>query len=122
MRIDKCEWCGAPIERAATGRRKRFCDGRCRVAAHRSRQDAFELPETSDDDLPPLPGDVGAALTGTAASTDEQVCAAILAVSTCEITLARLGREARPELGWRCAMFSAAIAEARRKFFEGVLP
>lgn len=31
-----CEWCGRPLELAATGRPRRFCSTRCRKAASRS--------------------------------------------------------------------------------------
>jgi hypothetical protein len=31
----RCAQCGAPIERARTGRRRRFCGDRCRLAAWR---------------------------------------------------------------------------------------
>lgn len=121
IRVDKCEWCSKHFERAATGRKRRFCSTACRVAHHRSKQ-VVEWEPVEETALPDPTEPVAAALSGKQATTDEQVCAAILTVSTCEITLTRLGREARPELGWRCALLAEAIATARREYFEGVLP
>ncbi len=36
VRQRTCNNCGTPLPR---GRRKRFCDGRCRAAAHRARRE-----------------------------------------------------------------------------------
>jgi hypothetical protein len=40
-----CGWCGAVLRQADTGRRRRFCDTRCRVAAFRRERDAADYPE-----------------------------------------------------------------------------
>jgi len=39
-----CEWCAAPLRQADTGRPIRFCDTRCRVAAHRHHRDTADYP------------------------------------------------------------------------------
>ena len=41
----RCEWCGEPLEDAVRVSR-RFCSGRCRVAAYRRRQDLMPIEET----------------------------------------------------------------------------
>ncbi|HZN78055.1 MAG TPA: hypothetical protein VFC00_41125 [Micromonosporaceae bacterium] len=40
-----CEWCSARIWQAGTGRTRRYCDARCRVAAFRHRQLALDYSE-----------------------------------------------------------------------------
>ena len=37
---DGCGYCGKPLPQRATGRRARYCDGRCRTAAYRERNEA----------------------------------------------------------------------------------
>ncbi len=40
MPVLTCGWCGAVLRQADTGRRRRFCDTRCRVTAFRRERDA----------------------------------------------------------------------------------
>ena len=40
-----CEWCSTPVRQADTGRTRRYCDARCRVAAFRHRQLALDYNE-----------------------------------------------------------------------------
>lgn len=46
MPIRLCEWCHAPLRHLSnTGRPRRYCDTRCRVAAHRDRDLRLTYPE-----------------------------------------------------------------------------
>jgi endogenous inhibitor of DNA gyrase (YacG/DUF329 family) len=56
-----CEWCSTPVRQAHTGRTRRYCDARCRVAAFRHRQlaDTYTEPwqrrALADGWRPPTP-------------------------------------------------------------------
>lgn len=39
-----CEFCEKPLEVASTGRPRKFCSSRCRVAAHRQRKKTLDVP------------------------------------------------------------------------------
>ena len=52
------------------------------------------------------------------ADPDQQVAVAILEARNLAGAFHRLGREARPQLAWRCESTGSAIAEALHRYFE----
>lgn len=111
-----CLECGEPIAQPATGRPRLYCSGRCRQAAHRRKRLATELAAArhlrtvgvEHGSLPP------------AADPDQQVAVAILEARNLSGAFLRLGREARPQLAWRCEGVGAALAEALHRYFEEI--
>jgi len=54
------------------------------------------------------------------AHPDQQVAVAVLEARNLAGAFLRLGREARPQLAWRCEETGAAIAEALHRYFEEI--
>jgi hypothetical protein len=65
---------------------------------------------------------VGAAQGARAAPAhpDDQVAVAILETRNLAGAFLRLGREARPQLAWRCEGAGAAITDALHRYFEEI--
>jgi hypothetical protein len=101
-----CCQCGGPLPKGSR-RDRRYCSSRCRKAAERDRASVAELIPVGVErgHLPP------------AAHPDEQVAVAILEARSVAGALLRLGREARPQLAWRCEGVGEAISEALRRHF-----
>lgn len=83
---------------APTGRPRRYCSGRCRKAANRRKQLAAEL--VSVHHLQTLGNQRGTLPAG--AHPDQQAAVAVLEACNVAGAFLRLGREARPQLAWRC--------------------
>lgn len=103
--------------RANTGRPRLYCSGRCRQAAHRHARRL--LANSSVDRLTGL-GESHGTLPPPA-HPDEQVARALLEARGIAAALLRLGREARPQLAWRCEGLGTAIEGALTRYFEEVL-
>ena len=127
FRIPNCENCGEALPAYARhGRPRRFCSDRCRRAASRRRAAAgcaswapasFEpasFEPASFDEFQPAA--LEAMLVGDAASTDEQVLAAVLEAQALAGLFARLARIARPQFSWRCAEIADALRAALERF------
>jgi hypothetical protein len=111
-----CLECNEPIAQPATGRPRLYCSGRCRQAAQRRKHLTAGLVATrhlqtvgvEHGSLPP------------AADPDQQVAVAILEARNLSGAFIRLGREARPQLAWRCEGAGVAITEALHRYFEEI--
>lgn len=111
-----CLECGEPIGQPATGRPRRYCSGRCRKAANRRKQLTARLVavghlQTVGVEQGSLPA---------AADPDQQVAVAILEARNLAGAFLRLGREARPQLAWRCEGVGVAITGALHRYFEEI--
>jgi hypothetical protein len=111
-----CLECGALIAQAGTGRPRLYCSGRCRKAASRRRQLTVELVAVGHQQT------VGAEQVGwpAAAEPDQQVAVAILETRNLAGAFLRLGRDARPQLAWRCESIGLALNEALHRYFEEI--
>lgn len=121
--------CGAPLPSDAT-RRRVYCSERCRVAAFRARKAA----ETAIAELRAEAGELEALEPVRAewpvinpdpeprprVHPDEQAARAVLEAQRLAGAFARLGREARPEIAWRCEKLAAALREALADLFPGI--
>jgi hypothetical protein len=116
----RCTHCNTPLPpQPATGRRRRYCSSACRSAAHRARAGSFE-PMTQPAVSQPS-GEIELLLAGRGADTDEQIAAAILEAQALAAVFTRLGRQARPTLGWRCALVGQDIHDTLVHYFEEAL-
>lgn len=104
-----CNQCGSPLA-AESRRHRRYCSDSCRKAASRERQAIAEYVTvgTEHGSFPP------------AAHPDDQVAVAILEARALAGSLLRLGRDARPQLAWRCEGLGSSITQALRRYFEGI--
>jgi hypothetical protein len=108
-----CLECGSPIRQIAEGRPRLYCSNGCRQAAHRRRHagdslipaDRLETLGQEHGTLPPP------------APTEDQVACAILEARGIAGAFLRLGREACPQLRWRCEGVGTALAEALARYF-----
>jgi hypothetical protein len=109
-----CLECGTPVHQIAGGRPRLYCSNGCRQAAHRRRHavdaliPAGRLEQVSEEHgiLPPP------------APTEDQVACAILEARAIAGAFLRLGREACPQLRWRCEGVGTALAEALARYFR----
>ena len=109
-----CLECGTPVQQIAGGRPRLYCSNGCRQAAHRRRHavDALipagglEQVGHEHGTLPPP------------APTEDQVACAILEARAIAGAFLRLGREACPQLRWRCEGVGTALAEALARYFR----
>jgi hypothetical protein len=99
------------------GRPRLYCSGRCRQAACRRARAATALARA--EALEPL-GDEHGVLPASA-HPDEQVAQAVLEARGLAAALRRLGREARPQLAWRCEGVGSALDQALARYFQEVL-
>jgi hypothetical protein len=67
-------------------------------------------------DLEPFDGDHG--VLPAPAPPDDQVARAIFEARGIAAAFIRLGREARPQLAWRCAQTGEAITQALHRYFR----
>lgn len=104
-----CVHCGEELPKGSR-KSRRYCSGRCRIAAMREREAVASLIPVGVErgHLPP------------AAHTDDQVAVAVLEAQTLAGSLYRLGREARPQLAWRCEGLGSAITQALRRYFKEI--
>ena len=119
--VTACEFCGAPIARAATGRPRRYCSGRCRTAANRERQ-AFTFGT-----LDPVDADAVRALTveaveatlAGAAPSDPigQLARAVSETEALAVEYGRLARSTPPNLGARSAEMSDHLRAGLTRLF-----
>ena len=109
-----CLECGSPVQQTAGGRPRLYCSNGCRQAAHRRRHavdglfpaDRLEAVGQEHGSLPPP------------APTEDQVACAILEARAISGAFLRLGREACPQLRWRCEGVGKAVAEALACYFR----
>jgi hypothetical protein len=109
-----CLECGSPLRQIAGGRPRLYCSNGCRQAAHRGRQAIDGLipagrlePDGHEHGTVPPP-----------APTEDQVARAILEARAIAGASLRLGREACPQLRWRCEEVGKALTEALACFFH----
>jgi endogenous inhibitor of DNA gyrase (YacG/DUF329 family) len=109
-----CMECGTAVMQPATGRPRMYCSKPCKQAAfRRSRSVAKMVPV---DHLEPL-GTAHGSLPAPA-HPDEQVAVAIFEARGIGAAFLRLGREARPQLAWRCEKVGKAITAALHTYFK----
>ena len=102
-----CLECGTPVQQIAGGRPRLYCSNGCRQAAHRRRHAACGLfPAGCLDAVGQEHG-----ILPTAAPTEDQVACAILEARAIASAFLRLGREACPQLRWRCEGVGKALHE-----------
>jgi hypothetical protein len=101
-----CPQCGGSLP-AGSRKNRRYCSGRCRIAALREREAVRDLVPVGVEHghLPP------------AAHPDDQLAVAVLEARNLSGAFLRLGREARPQFRWRCEGIGTAIDEALRRYF-----
>ena len=108
-----CLECGTPVQRIAGGRPRLYCSNSCRQAAHRRRHavdaliPAGGLEQVGHEHGPTPP-----------APAEDQVACAILEARAIAGAFLRLGREACPQLRWRCEGVGTALAEALARNFR----
>lgn len=91
-----------------------YCSNGCRQAAHRRRQVACGLFPA--EHLEPVGQEHGTL--PPPAPTEDQVACAILEARAIAGAFLRLGREACPQLRWRCEGVGKAVAEALNCYFR----
>lgn len=109
-----CLECGAPVQQSAAGRPRLYCSNRCRQAGHRRRCSLDELSPAAP--LEPIGHERGTL--PPPAPTEDQVACAILEARLVAGAFLRLGREACPQLRWRCEGVGKAVAEALGCYFS----
>lgn len=104
-----CLHCGDQLP-AGSRRSRRYCSDRCRMAAMRERQAIHDLIPvgTERGHLPP------------AAHPDDQVAVALLEARNLVGAFLRLGREARPQLAWRCEALGVTLSRALNAYFKEI--
>jgi hypothetical protein len=109
-----CLECGSPVEQTAGGRPRLYCSNGCRQAAHRRRHAVDALfPAGSLEAVGREHGKLSPP-----APTEDQVACAILEARAISGAFLRLGREACPQLRWRCEGVGEALAEALARYFH----
>ena len=120
MRIPRCLNCGGHLEQKASGRPRKFCSDRCRVAHKRREARAQQMAaETVGYDMQSA-GRVTASATelvGLPADPDEAVVSAVKQAHAAAHAMGIAGRVARPQLAWRCERAADAIAAAIKRYF-----
>ena len=109
-----CLECGSPVRQTAGGRPRLYCSNGCRQAAHRRRHAVDDLFPA--ERLEPVGQEHG--VVPPPASTEDQVACAILEARAIAGAFLRLGREACPQLRWRCEGVGKALAEALACYFR----
>ena len=100
--------CGAQLTRGKRGPARVYATAACRKRAERRRRSEVEF----------LSLDVAIETVRlSTVSTDVQVERALLEARAVAFALLRLGAEARPELGWRCAKLGSAIVDGMASTF-----
>jgi len=109
-----CLECESPVRQRAGGRPRLYCSNGCRQAAHRRRHavdvlfptGSLEAVGQKHGSLPPP------------APTEDQVACAIFEARAIAGAFLRLGREACPQLRWRCEGVGKALDEALAGYFR----
>ena len=109
-----CLECGSPVQQTAGGRPRLYCSNGCRQAAHRRRHSIDGLFPAGS--LEPVGQEH--AILPSPAPTEDQVACAILEARAISGAFLRLGREACPQLRWRCDGVGKAVAEALSSYFR----
>ena len=105
---------GTPVQQIAGGRPRLYCSNGCRQAAHRRRHagdallpaDRLESVGQEHGTLPPP------------APTEDQIACAILEARAIAGAFLRLGREACPQMRWRCEGVGKTLFEALACYFR----
>ena len=103
--------CGTAVTQPTTGRPRMYCSIRCKQAAWRRSQSLARL-------VPVDRSKTIAATLPASAHPDDQVARAIFEARGIGAAFLRLGREARPQLAWRCEKVGDAITAALHAYFE----
>jgi len=111
-----CLECGGSLRQPRTGRPKLYCSGRCRQAAHRRTLTSAQLAPVGR--LESIGSQCGAL--PPSAHPDDQVAAAILEARNLAGAFLRLGREARPQLAWRCEGVGSTLQAALIRYFKEI--
>lgn len=115
LTIPLCVVCNAPLPPAGRrGPARQYCSNRCRSAARRGRARSFTYYGASPGEEPLEASEVAQFRS---ASTDEQVARAIIEAIGLVNSLRRLGRDARPNLRWRCARLAESLETALKRDF-----
>jgi len=109
-----CLECGSPVEQLSGGRPHLDRSNRCRQASHRRRHAVDGLFPA--DSLEPVGHEHG--MLPPPASTEDQVACAILEARAVASSFLRLGREACPQLRWRCEGVGTPFGEALARYFR----
>ena len=109
-----CLECGSPVRQTAGGRIRLYCSNGCRQAAHRCRHAVDDLIPA--ERLEPVGQEHG--VVPPAASPEDQVACAILEARAIAGAFLHLGREACPQLRWRCEGVGKALTEALACYFR----
>lgn len=131
--MSMCEMCGAPIAQPSTGRRRRYCSGRCRMAASRERQ-GFTLDPSAladglvtDDMTAPVDEITLRRFTADALAAElegvqpgdpvSRLVAAVAETENLAYTYKRLAQEAPRNLAWRANAMAEHIRRGLDRFF-----
>jgi hypothetical protein len=118
--------CGAPIARAATGRPRRYCSGRCRQAAARERAGfavVTDVPVSGDpvDDaaLRSLTIEAVAAELDAAQPSDPvgQLARAVSETEGLAVAYGHLARKTPRGLGWRASGMADHLRSGLERYF-----
>ena len=118
--VSACEFCGAPIARAATGRPRRYCSGRCRTAANRERSTFAPALESLDvDAVRALTVEaVDAVLSGAAPSDPVgQLARAVSETEALAVEYGRLARSTPANLAERSAAMGDHLRAGLTRLF-----
>ena len=120
MRIDRCLYCGCGLEMKATGRPRRYCSSRCRMA-HKRREERQQQMASATMGAPPgrrqHPKPSVTDLVGLPKDPDEAVVAAVMQARAASAALGLAGAVARPQLNWRCDRLAQLIADGLHRYF-----
>lgn len=112
----RCLECGAAVTQPVTGRPRLYCSNRCKQAAfRRSQATADFVPVTHLETVGTARGSLPQP-----AHPDEQVARAILEAHGIAAAFIRLGREACPQLAWRCEGVGTALSDALHRYFKEI--
>jgi hypothetical protein len=110
--------CDNEVPVGQRGRPRRFCSDSCKASDYRRRQ----REPVADEWVSAITGEGGeASLVEPDASPDAQVVAAVHETILLRNTYARLGRDARPELGARCESMAETIGDGLLENFRGAV-
>ncbi len=119
--VSACEFCGAPIARAATGRPRRYCSGRCRTAANRERSTFAPagLDPVDADAVRALTVEAVDAVLAGAAPSDPigQLAQAVSETEALAVEYGRLARSTPANLAERSAAMSDHLRAGLTRLF-----
>ena len=112
MAFGRCKQCGEELPpRARTGPAREYCNGRCRMEAHRDRVSAsvtFDGSPAVEFTVPELV---------TPVPVEDQLARAVIESRTLADGFARIAPDLPPQLGHRARSMSRVLHEALTRFF-----